>query len=94
MTNRISNRTIEAIMDFAHRVPSPYTAIAIAGCHGACARVSNAATAYAHQAEDLLRRALVAAQGGLPEAALHHVARRLTVHTRAVLTAATAKEAD
>ncbi len=49
MTNRISDRTIEAIVDFAHRVPTPYTTIAIAECHGAYARVSNSATAYAHR---------------------------------------------
>jgi FAD/FMN-containing dehydrogenase len=46
MTDRITDVAIEAIGDFGRRIPSPHTAIAIADCHGAYARVGNAETAY------------------------------------------------
>ena len=49
MTDRISDAAIAAITDFGGRLPSPHTAIAIADCHGAYARVGNTETAYGHR---------------------------------------------
>jgi hypothetical protein len=49
MTDRITDGAIEAIVDFGRRMPSPHTAITIADCHGAYARVGNAETAYGHR---------------------------------------------
>ncbi len=49
MTNTIADETIDAIAEFGRRIPSPQTAIVIADCHGAYARVANGATAYAHR---------------------------------------------
>lgn len=49
MTKQITDAAISAIVDFAGRLPSPHTAIAIADCHGAYARIANAETAYAHR---------------------------------------------
>jgi FAD/FMN-containing dehydrogenase len=45
----LSDEIIEALADFAARVPSPLSAIAIADTHGAHGRVASDATAYAHR---------------------------------------------
>ncbi|MGN6755983.1 MAG: FAD-binding oxidoreductase [Thermomicrobiales bacterium] len=49
MTDTIGDDLIAALVEQFARVPSPFTAIAIADCHGAYARVGNADTAYAHR---------------------------------------------
>jgi hypothetical protein len=45
----IPDETIAALVEFMARVPSPYTAVAIADTHGAYGRVASDATAYAHR---------------------------------------------
>jgi FAD/FMN-containing dehydrogenase len=49
LLREIPDEVIEALVDFVARVPSPFTAIAIADTHGAYARVAPDATAYAHR---------------------------------------------
>ena len=49
LLREINDEIIEALADFAGRVPSPLTAIAIADTHGAYGRVAADATAYAHR---------------------------------------------
>jgi FAD/FMN-containing dehydrogenase len=49
LLREIPDGVIDALADFAPRVPSPYTAIAIADTHGAYGRVAPDATAYAHR---------------------------------------------
>jgi hypothetical protein len=49
LTARISDAAIDALVEFAGRVPSPNTAIAIADCHGAYSRVGQRETAYGHR---------------------------------------------
>jgi FAD/FMN-containing dehydrogenase len=49
LTDTIGDDLIAALVEQFARVPSPFTAIAIADCHGAYARVGNADTAYAHR---------------------------------------------
>lgn len=49
LLREIPDEVIDALVDFAGRVPSPHTAIAIADTHGAYGRVAPDATAYAHR---------------------------------------------
>jgi FAD/FMN-containing dehydrogenase len=49
LLREIPDGVIDALVDFAARVPSPHTAIAIADTHGAYGRVAPDATAYAHR---------------------------------------------
>jgi len=49
LTGTISDDLIAAVVEHYRRVPSPFTAIAFADCHGAYARVSQGETAYAHR---------------------------------------------
>lgn len=49
LTGTISDDLIAAAVEHFGRVPSPYTAIAFADCHGAYARVGHGDTAYAHR---------------------------------------------
>ncbi|CAN5686877.1 FAD-binding oxidoreductase [soil metagenome] len=49
LLNEISDEVIEVVSDFARRMPSPYTAIAIIDCHGAYSRVGKTETAYYHR---------------------------------------------
>lgn len=49
LLREIPDEVIDALADFAGRVPSPNTAIAIADTHGAYGRVAHDATAYAHR---------------------------------------------
>ncbi len=49
LTGTISDDLIAAVVEHYARVPSPFTAIAFADCHGAYARVGQGATAYAHR---------------------------------------------
>ena len=49
LTDRITDAAIEAVVEFARRVPSPHTAIVFADVHGAAARIPAAETAYAHR---------------------------------------------
>lgn len=49
LLREIPDELIEALVDFAGQVPSPFTAIAIADTHGAYTRVAPDATAYAHR---------------------------------------------
>jgi FAD/FMN-containing dehydrogenase len=49
LLDRIADEAIEALAEFAARVPSPFSAIAIADTHGAFGRVAPDATAYAHR---------------------------------------------
>jgi hypothetical protein len=49
LTGAIDDDLIAALVEHFARVPSPFTAIAIADCHGAYARVGNGDTAYAHR---------------------------------------------
>jgi FAD/FMN-containing dehydrogenase len=49
LTDRITDATIDAVVEGGRTVPSPQTAIVFADCHGAYSRVDNAATAYGHR---------------------------------------------
>ena len=49
MTRELTDGAIEAIVEFGGRITSPFSAIAIADCHGAYSRVDSRATAYAHR---------------------------------------------
>ena len=49
LTGTIGDDLIAAVVEHYRRVPSPFTAIAFADCHGAYARVSQGETAYAHR---------------------------------------------
>jgi FAD/FMN-containing dehydrogenase len=49
LLRELGDEIIEALVDFAGRVPSPLSAIAIADTHGAYGRVAPDATAYAHR---------------------------------------------
>jgi FAD/FMN-containing dehydrogenase len=49
LTNALGDDLIAALVERFGRVPSPHTAIAIADCHGAYARVGQGDTAYAHR---------------------------------------------
>jgi FAD/FMN-containing dehydrogenase len=49
LTATISDGAIDAIVEYAGRIPSPHTAIVIADLTGAPSRVPNAATAYGHR---------------------------------------------
>jgi hypothetical protein len=49
LLQEIGDEVIEELADFAGRVPSPLSAIAIADTHGAYSRVASDATAYAHR---------------------------------------------
>jgi FAD/FMN-containing dehydrogenase len=49
LLREIGDEIIEALADFAARIPSPLSTIAIADTHGAYGRVASDATAYAHR---------------------------------------------
>jgi FAD/FMN-containing dehydrogenase len=49
LTNEISDEAIETAIDHARRVPSPFTAVVFADCHGAYSRVGKSDTAYSHR---------------------------------------------
>jgi hypothetical protein len=49
LTNEITDEAIETIVDYVRRVPSPFTAVVFADCHGAYSRVDKGATAYSHR---------------------------------------------
>jgi FAD/FMN-containing dehydrogenase len=49
LTSELSDDLIDAIIEHAGRVPSPFSSILIADFHGAYARVDNRAMAYAHR---------------------------------------------
>ena len=49
LTSRITDGAVETAVDYAARVPSPFTAIVFAGTLGAATRVGKAETAYAHR---------------------------------------------
>ncbi len=49
LTGTISDDLIAAVVEYFGRVPSPFTAIAFADCHGAYARIGQGDTAYAHR---------------------------------------------
>jgi FAD/FMN-containing dehydrogenase len=49
LLREIGDHVIEALVDFAARVPSPFTAIVLADTHGAYGRIAPHATAYAHR---------------------------------------------
>jgi FAD/FMN-containing dehydrogenase len=49
LLQEIADGTVDALVDFAGRTPSPMSAIAIADTHGAYGRIAPDATAYAHR---------------------------------------------
>ena len=49
MTNHLADEVIEASIDYAHTVPSPFTVILFAELHGAYSRVGKTETAYFHR---------------------------------------------
>ena len=49
LTDKLSDEAIDIIVDYARWVPSPYSVIAIADCHGAYHRVGKTDTAYFHR---------------------------------------------
>ena len=49
LTNEIGDAAIETIVDYARRVPSPFTATVFADCHGAYSQVGKGDTAYPHR---------------------------------------------
>lgn len=49
LANQISDEAIETIVEYAGKMPSPYTAIVIADCHGAFSQVGKTDTAYFHR---------------------------------------------
>jgi hypothetical protein len=49
LTNEVTDEAIETIVDYIRRVPSPFTAVVFADCHGAYSRVDKGATAYSHR---------------------------------------------
>ena len=49
MSRKLDDAAIDAIVEYAGRIPSPHSAIAIADCHGAYARIDSSATAYSHR---------------------------------------------
>lgn len=49
MTSQISDEAIDVVIDYMARVPSPFSAVAIADCHGAYSRVGRTDTAYFHR---------------------------------------------
>lgn len=49
MSSQISDETIDAMIDFMAQVPSPFSVVAIADCHGAYSRVGRTDTAYFHR---------------------------------------------
>ena len=49
LTREISDPAIEILADYATRIPSPHSAIAIADTHGAYSRVGAQETAYSHR---------------------------------------------
>ena len=49
LTNEISDDAIDVMCEYAARVPSPFSAIAIGHFHGAYSRVGKTATAYYHR---------------------------------------------
>jgi hypothetical protein len=49
LTRRLTDEAIETVVDHAARVPSPFTAIVLAGNHGPCTRVAPTDTAYYHR---------------------------------------------
>lgn len=49
MTAGISDSVIETVTDFGRRIPSPFSAIVFADCHGAYSRVGKTDTAYYHR---------------------------------------------
>lgn len=49
LTNRLSDEVIDAIVEYAAEIPSPFSAVAIADFHGAHSRVGKRDTAYYHR---------------------------------------------
>jgi FAD/FMN-containing dehydrogenase len=49
LTNQITDEAIDTIVEYARRVPSPFTATVIANTHGAFSRIGKSATAYWHR---------------------------------------------
>jgi len=49
LTRYLADEVIEASVEYAHRVPSPFTAILFAELHGAYSRVGKTETAYFHR---------------------------------------------
>lgn len=49
LTREISDGAIDAVVEYAPNIPSPFSAIAIADCHGAYSRVGAQETAYSHR---------------------------------------------
>jgi hypothetical protein len=49
LTHQLSDAAIEILADYAARIPSPHSAIAIADTHGAYSRVGTQETAYSHR---------------------------------------------
>ncbi|CAN5688451.1 FAD-binding oxidoreductase [soil metagenome] len=49
LTDVLSDRLIETVIEYAGRVPSPHTAIVFGDFHGAYSRVDNTETAYSHR---------------------------------------------
>jgi FAD/FMN-containing dehydrogenase len=49
LTDRITDEAIATIVEHGRRVPSPFSAIVIADCHGAYSRVGKTETAYYHR---------------------------------------------
>ena len=45
----LDEAAIDVIVEYARQTPSPFSAVAIADCHGAYSRVPNDATAYGHR---------------------------------------------
>lgn len=49
LTDRLSDDLIDALVDCAQEMPSPYSALVIINCHGAYRRVGKSDTAYYHR---------------------------------------------
>jgi hypothetical protein len=49
LTDHLADEVIEASVEYARKVPSPFTTILFAELHGACSRVGKTETAYFHR---------------------------------------------
>ena len=49
LARELNDSAIDVMVEYAQQIPSPFTAIAIADCHGAYSRIGNQETAYSHR---------------------------------------------
>ena len=49
LTNVLSDATIDAMIEYGRKIPSPHSAIVVGDCHGAYSRIPAGATAYRHR---------------------------------------------